>query len=96
LNPDQRFNTLVQDTLRGSALASMPFVDQDKVIDLLDRVHTMDEGARVACDQTLMSLLSMCVLQERLGLGVDFTRKEEGYEAVFANLDNPGDFAACG
>ena len=36
LNPDQRLNALVQDTLRGSVLSSVPFVDQNKVIGLLD------------------------------------------------------------
>jgi asparagine synthase (glutamine-hydrolysing) len=68
LNPDQRLNTFVQDTLRGPTLASMPFFDQSKVVSLLDRLHTMDEGARVANDQTLMTLVSTCVLQERFHL----------------------------
>jgi hypothetical protein len=32
---------------------------------LLDRLPEMDTGARVANDQVLMLLASMCVLQER-------------------------------
>jgi asparagine synthase (glutamine-hydrolysing) len=65
LNPDETFHTYVQDTLRGPAMASMPFFDQKEVVALLDRLPGMDTGARVANDQLLMLLASMCVLQER-------------------------------
>jgi asparagine synthase (glutamine-hydrolysing) len=68
LNPDQKLSTLVQDTLRGPVLASIPYFDQTKVIGLLDSLHTMDESAQVANDQVLMLLVSACVLQERFGL----------------------------
>jgi asparagine synthase (glutamine-hydrolysing) len=68
LNPEDTFHTYVQDTLRGKALASLPFFNQQAVVDLLDRMPAMDEGARIANDQVLMILLSMCVLQERYGL----------------------------
>lgn len=68
LNPDEKLSTLVQDTLRGPVLASIPFFDQKKVIGLLDRLGTMDESGRVANDQVLMILVSACVLHERLHL----------------------------
>jgi asparagine synthase (glutamine-hydrolysing) len=68
LNPDDTFNTYVQETLRGKALASLPFFDQKRVIALLDRMPAMDDGARTANDQVLMLLVSMCVLQGRFGL----------------------------
>jgi asparagine synthase (glutamine-hydrolysing) len=68
LNPDQRLNAFVQDTLRGPILASIPFFDQRKVVGLLDSLNTMDDGARVANDQTLMTLVSACVLHERFRL----------------------------
>ena len=68
LNPEQRLSTFVQDTLRGPVLASIPYLDQKKVVDLLDRVNTMDEGSRVANDQVLMLLVSACVLHERFHL----------------------------
>ena len=55
---------------RQLALTSLPFFDQKKVVDLLDRLDAMDEGSRVAIDQVLMNLVSACVLQERFGLGV--------------------------
>jgi len=70
LNPEQRLNTLVQDTLRGPVMASIPYFDQKKVVGLLDSLDTMDEGARVANDQVLMLLVSACVLQERFHLAV--------------------------
>jgi asparagine synthase (glutamine-hydrolysing) len=68
LNPGQRLHTLLHDTLRGPALQALPFFDRAKVLDLLDRLPTMDQGSRVAYDQLLMILLSACVLQERFRL----------------------------
>jgi len=68
LNPKAKLHELVQDQLRGAALASIPFFDQKKVIALLDRVASMNEGERVANDQVLMMLTSACVLQERFRL----------------------------
>ena len=68
LNPNAKLNDLVQDRLRGRALASIPFFDQRKVVGLLDRLGSMDESARVANDQILMILTSACVLQERFQL----------------------------
>jgi asparagine synthase (glutamine-hydrolysing) len=67
LNPNGRFYALLQDTLRGPALASIPFFDQPRVIDLLDSLHGMDEVRGAANDQVLMILLSACVLQQRFG-----------------------------
>jgi asparagine synthase (glutamine-hydrolysing) len=68
LNPDKRLSVFVQDTLRGPVLSSIPFFDQRRVVDLLDGLTTMDEGARVANDQVLMTVVSACVLQERFHL----------------------------
>jgi asparagine synthase (glutamine-hydrolysing) len=71
LSPDDTFQTFVQDMLRGETLRSMPFFDQKKVVALLDRLPDMDVGARTANDQILMYIVSLCVLQERFGLGSD-------------------------
>lgn len=68
LNPEQRFSAYVQDTLRGPILASIPYFDQKKVVELLDSLRSMDEGSRVANDQVLMILVSACILQERFQL----------------------------
>jgi len=68
LNPQGRFGVLLQDMLRGSVLASMPFFDQKKVVGVLDTLHTVDESSRVANDQVLMMILSACVLHDRFRL----------------------------
>jgi asparagine synthase (glutamine-hydrolysing) len=68
LNPTQKLSTLMQDTLRGPVLRSIPFLDQKKVIGLLDRLDTMDEPSRIANDQILMIVLSACVLQDQFHL----------------------------
>jgi asparagine synthase (glutamine-hydrolysing) len=65
LNPKGRLCALMQDTLRGPALASMPFFDQRKIIGLLDNLYAMDEGLGVANDQVLMILMSASVLHDR-------------------------------
>ncbi len=68
LTPDETFHDFVQDTLRGPVMAAVPFFNQKAVVSLLDRLPEMDVGARVANDQVLMLLMSICVLQERFGL----------------------------
>src|SRR5262249_26259696 len=68
LNPDARLNSLVQDTLRGNAIAAIPYFDRGRIVQLLDRVATMDDGARTVIDQVLMLLVSVCVLHDRYHL----------------------------
>ena len=68
LSPDDTFHTFVQDTLRGETMRSIPFFSQKAVIALLDALPGMEIGARTACDQILMHLVSLCVLQQRFGL----------------------------
>ena len=70
LNPEGRLSVLMQDTLRGPVLGSLPFFDQKKVVGILDKLHTMDEGAGVASDQVLMILLSACILHESFQISV--------------------------
>jgi asparagine synthase (glutamine-hydrolysing) len=67
--PGERFHQMLQDTLRGRALAALPFFDQRKVVALLDRLPAMTDGERTAWDPLLMAILSACVLQERFRLG---------------------------
>lgn len=64
LHPKAKLNTLMQDTLRGPVMASIPFFDEKKVRCLLDRLPEMDEGSQVAIDPVLMTLMSACALQE--------------------------------
>jgi asparagine synthase (glutamine-hydrolysing) len=68
LNPEGKLHAMVQDTLRGPGLAALPFFDRQKVVHLLDRLATMDEGSRVANDQVLMILVSLCVLHQRFAM----------------------------
>jgi asparagine synthase (glutamine-hydrolysing) len=62
--PSERFHMMLQGTLRGPALASLPFFDQKKVAALLDQLPAMTEADRVAWDPVLMSVLSACVLHQ--------------------------------
>ena len=47
--PTERFHQMLQDTLRGDALASMPFYNQKKVVALLDELPAMSNADRVGC-----------------------------------------------
>src|SRR5215472_2846162 len=95
LNPKKKLSTFVQDTLRGPVLSSIPFFDQNKVVRLLDRLHTMDDGARVANDQVLMTLVSICVLQERFRLGVGLAENEKALEMPFPRRNDAADVVTC-
>jgi asparagine synthase (glutamine-hydrolysing) len=68
LNQEGRLSEIMQDTLRGPVMASLPFFDRRKVVDLLDTLPSLDDGARTAIDQMLMLILSACVLQDRFKL----------------------------
>src|SRR6516225_1823653 len=45
--PAERFHEMMQDTLRGPILASLPFYDQKKVVALLDRLPAMSRSDHV-------------------------------------------------
>jgi asparagine synthase (glutamine-hydrolysing) len=66
--PTERFHQMLQDTLRGDALASIPFYNQKKVVALLDELPVMSNADCVGWDPVLMSILSACVLQQRFKL----------------------------
>jgi len=66
--PAEPFDQMLQDTLRGNTLASLPFYDQRKVVALLDDLPAMSNADRVGWDPILMSILSACVLQQRFNL----------------------------
>ena len=63
--PTERFHEMMQDTLRGPALASLPFYDQKKIVALLDQLSVMSDSDRIGWDPVLMSVLSACVIHER-------------------------------
>src|SRR6185312_380957 len=70
LNPDQRLHALRQDTLRGSATASVPFLDQKRVVPTLDGLTKpgADPAHQVVMDQVLTLALSFVFMHEGLGL----------------------------
>jgi asparagine synthase (glutamine-hydrolysing) len=70
LNPEQPLHGLMQDTLRGSAGAKVPFLDQKKMIAALDDVARpdADAGHRTVMDQVLTLALSYVFMHEGLGL----------------------------
>jgi asparagine synthase (glutamine-hydrolysing) len=65
LEPGERLYELVQETLRGSVMASLGFYDQAKVVALLDGLPALGDEARTALDPVLMVLLSACCLHQR-------------------------------
>ena len=68
LDPRSRLFELVQDTLRGPALAALPFFAPAQVRALLDSVASLETPARAAFDAPLMLILSACLLQQRFGM----------------------------
>jgi asparagine synthase (glutamine-hydrolysing) len=67
---DGKLFQLMQDTLRSKKLADVPFYDAGAVTQLLDRIPDLDLGTRSTLDPLLMSILSICSLQERFGLSI--------------------------
>jgi asparagine synthase (glutamine-hydrolysing) len=65
LAPGERLYELVQETLRGPILASLPFFNRAKVVALLDDLPALDIDGRAALDPVLMILLSACCLNQR-------------------------------
>ena len=70
LHPEQPLHSLMQDTLRGSAAADVPFLDQKKMVAALDALQKpdADAGHRVVMDQVLTLALSFVFMHEGLGM----------------------------
>ncbi|MEA5563550.1 asparagine synthase (glutamine-hydrolyzing) [Planktothrix agardhii] len=66
--PQKPLHQFMQDTLRSSAMAAVPFYDHKAVIQLLDQLPKMSESQQATMDVTLMKMLSSCCLQQRFGL----------------------------
>jgi asparagine synthase (glutamine-hydrolysing) len=65
---DGPLHDFLQDTLRGDALKSVPFVDAAAVGGILDRLPSLADRDRGSVDSLLLMLASVAVLQERWGL----------------------------
>jgi asparagine synthase (glutamine-hydrolysing) len=70
LHRDEPLYALMQDTLRGSAAARVPFLDQKKLIGALDEIAKPDAdfGHAVVTDQVLTLALSFVFMHEGLGV----------------------------
>ncbi len=68
LHQDEPLHQLMQDTLRSSAAASVPFLDQAKLIAALDALPTADAAHHVMADQTLSLAMSYVFLHEGMKL----------------------------
>jgi len=68
LHPDEPLHALLQDTLRGQAARDVPFLDQKKIVAVLDGLAGSDTGHRTVMDQPLMLALSYTFMHEGLGL----------------------------
>lgn len=71
LDLNNRFYTTIQDILRGSICAAVPFFDHQAIIDLLDSLPKMPYRQRIAYDQILLMLLGICLLQKTYRVGTD-------------------------
>lgn len=68
LRRGERLHALVEDMLRGPALAAIPYLDQRRIAAFLDRLPSFDDKRLISSDRALMRLASACVLQERFRL----------------------------
>lgn len=68
LTTNNQLYTLMQDSLRSSDMASVPFFDQAAAIALLDELPVMSERRRIALDPILMMLLCTYLLQTQYNL----------------------------
>lgn len=58
----------MQDALRSSALATVPFFDTQAVAALLDQLPELPQGTRVGLEPVLLMIVCTCILQERYRL----------------------------
>ena len=68
LKPEEPLHALLQDTLRGSTLDRVPYLNRKGVTEYLDRAATLDTGGKIAAEFPLMMMLSACLLAGRFGL----------------------------
>lgn len=60
--------TVIEDTLRGQDLAKIPFIDQKKVVEILDNFANLSPTDQAQSDVMLIALASLCVIQKRFEL----------------------------
>ncbi len=65
---NSKLGALLQDLLRSRSAENVPFLNKNKVRDLLDRLPSMDESAKRELEPPLMAVASACVLAEDFSL----------------------------
>ena len=68
LKPNEALFQFIQDTLRSSDMASVPFYNQAAIIQLLEQIPDMNEKQRIGIDPILMKMVSACIIQKRFRL----------------------------
>ncbi|MCL1467450.1 asparagine synthase-related protein [Argonema galeatum] len=68
LTTNNQLYSLIQDSLRSSAMESVPFFDQKTAIALLDELPLMPERKRIALDSIWLMLLGTYFLHTRYNL----------------------------
>lgn len=68
LTTNNKLYTLIQDSLRSSAMKSLPFFDQATVIALLDKLPEMSDNKRIALDPILLMTLCTYFLHTKYNL----------------------------
>ncbi|MBD2498548.1 asparagine synthase (glutamine-hydrolyzing) [Nostoc sp. FACHB-280] len=68
LTTNNKLYTLIQDSLRSSAMKSLPFFDQAAVITLLDKLPEMNVNKRIALDSILLMILCTYFLHTKYNL----------------------------
>ena len=67
--PSGPLQQLIQDTLRGQALAAVPFYNAAQVRGLLDSLPHLDPVRRGHLEPALLTILSMTLLHQRMNMG---------------------------
>lgn len=57
---------LIEESLRGSALSNLAFINQKKVVNILDKYSDFSDDDKAKYDIILMALTSACMIQKRL------------------------------
>lgn len=65
---DRKVANLVRDKLSSKAFGDLPFYDQNKVLNLFDKLESMPDDERSAVDPVFMTALSYLALKERFAL----------------------------
>lgn len=65
---DNAMAQLIQDTLRGSYLQKIPFLDRNKIVSILDKYPSFSYDEKNQYEPLIMSLTSACMLQKRFGV----------------------------